>query len=350
MTGTMSVKKVRNGVWDISTRINQTKDGRIRRRVECGSDLEALAILNNIKKQLGKPGKTQAYTVNNVAVKYIPWMRINQPDSYKDKYRMLISQILPYFGAWLPDMITSQAIETYKEKRLANTTRGKIHRQINLELLCLRAMIKWGTDQTPAFCNPLSFKIKPLPYKRQIPHVATRAEINAIIDNATTEFHKSLFCAIYEGGLRSHEARQLRPQDVDVKHRFMRIIGKGNKTRIVPISPRLADLLKDRLKECGKNYIWGNIKSFKTAFNASKRRAGITNKITPHILRHSFASHNLEAGMDLRSLQELLGHADISTTQIYTHTTFKHLQKGIDRTFQSNSVQKRGKGLQAGNL
>jgi site-specific recombinase XerD len=71
--------------------------------------------------------------------------------------------------------------------------------------------------------------------------------------------------------------------------------GKGDKTRIVPISERLAGLLAERLKECGRDFIWGNIKSFKTAFNATKRRAGIERKITPHILRHSFASHLLES-------------------------------------------------------
>ena len=345
MTGTMSVKRVRDGVWDISTRINQSKDGRIRRRIECGSDLEALAILNNIKKQLGKPGKTQAYTVNNVAEKYITWMRLNQPDSYKDKYRMLIAQVLPYFGAWLPDMITSQAIETYKDKRLANTKRGKIHRQINLELLCLQAMVKWGTDQTPALCNPLPFKIKPLPYKRQIPHTATREEADAIINNAKDLFHKSLFCALYEGGLRSAEAKALRAEDVNITHRYMRILGKGNKTRIVPMPPRLTKLIKQRLKECDQ-YVWGNIGSFKTSFNNAKKRAKIKSKITPHILRHSFASHNLEAGTDLRSVQIMLGHANISTTQIYTHTTFKYLQKQSDKAFPEKIVAREKKRKQ----
>ncbi len=334
MAQSMSVKKVRDGVFDISTRINQGKHGRIRRRVQCSSNLEALTILNNIKKQLGKESKTQAYTINGVAEKYIPWVRQNQSaKTCQDKCRILFAHILPYFGAWLPDMITSPMVDKYKEYRLKNTKRGKIHRQINLELLYLQAMVKWGTVQTPALCNPLSFKIKPLPYKRQIPYVATKKDINDIIKNASSLFHKSLFCAIYEGGLRSQEARQLRPEDINLKYRFMRIMGKGNKTRIVPISKRLAKLLRLRLKECGKDYIWDNIKSFKTAFNASKRRAKITTHITPHILRHSFASHHLEAGTDLRSVQVMLGHADISTTQIYTHTTFNHLKEQTDRAF-----------------
>ena len=129
---------------------------------------------------------------------------------------------------------------------------------------------------------------------------------------------------------------------------YVRIRGKGNKTRIVPLSNRLKELLQARIKECKTEYIWDNIKSFKTAFNNAKRRAGITSRITPHTLRHSFASHSLESATDLRSIQEMLGHEDISTTQIYTHTTFQMHKKFIEWVFdnlvqnQSKKSQKRG--------
>lgn len=328
----MSVKKVRDGVYDIYIRLDQTNEGRIRRRVNCASELDALALETQIRNDLDRPARIQAYTVNAIAKLYIPWMRNHQSDkTYQDKHRMLLSQVLPFFGAFLPDRITTKIIDQYKEKRLSVK---RIHRQVNLELLCLQSLIKWGTEQNPALCNPIPFRIKPLPYKRQIPHVSTNDEINAIIENASDLFHKSLFVAIYEAGLRSNEARSLRPTDINLGQRFIRVRGKGDKTRIVPISPRLAELLSERLKECGDEYVWENIKSFKTAFNASKRRAGITNKITPHVFRHSFASHLLEHGADLRSIQDMLGHEDISTTQIYTHTTFKVNKEFIEGTFR----------------
>lgn len=142
--------------------------------------------------------------------------------------------------------------------------------------------------------------------------------------------------------MRSDEARRLRPSDINIQHGFVRVHGKGNKSRIVPLSKRLTGLLAERLKECGNEFVWGNIKSFKTAFNNSKRRAGITGKITAHVFRHSFASHNLEAGTDLRSLQEMMGHEDISTTQIYTQTTFSMHKEQIERAFY-NSGQNQAK-------
>jgi site-specific recombinase XerD len=328
----MSVKKVRDGVYDIYIRIDQSSSGRIRRRVKCGSELDALKIETAIKAELGVQVKSgQAYTVSMIAELYIPWMRINQrPKTTREKQRMLMSNILPFFGAFLPDRISSQIIDKYKELRLDKSKRGKINRQINLELLCLQAMIKWGTEQTPALCNPMLFSPRPLPYKRQIPHVASQEEINAIIDHASDLFHKSLFLAIYEAGLRSDEARTLRPTDVDLGQQCIWVRGKGDKDRIVPMTDRLTALLAQQLTKCG-DYIWGNIKSFRTAFSGAKRRAGITTNITPHGFRHAFATHNLEAGTDLRSLQSLLGHQDIATTQIYTHTNLKHLRKSIRR-------------------
>jgi integrase/recombinase XerD len=353
----MTVKPVKKngqivpGVFDIYIRFGPDDKDRIRQRVKCATELDASAIEASIRVQMGlQETQVSPYTVNAIAKKYNAWM-INHIAGKNDKPRMLNNYVLPFFGPWLPDGITSALVNSYKEKRLAMAlnkavvmarkkglpipTKKPIHREINLELQALQTMINWGVNQEPALCNPMKFQIDPLPYKRQTPLVATRDEINAIIDNASDLFHKSLFSAIYEAGLRSEEARSLRPQDVNIEHEVMRIHGKGNKTRIVPLSSkgRLIGFLVEQLKECGKDYVWGNIGSFKTAFNGAKRRAGITKKITPHVFRHSFASHLLEDGADLRSIQEMMGHEDIATTQIYTHTTFKKNKKLIEQTF-----------------
>lgn len=358
--------KVVPGLFDIYIRVSQEKKGRVRRRVECATEIDAQAIENSIRSQLGLGAKKPSpNTINTVSKKYRDWMK-NNIAGKNDKPRMLINCIEPFFGHLLPDALTTDLIQSYKEKRQAQSlnkaiirARKKglpipkarpIPRAINLELQALSTTIDWGAAQKPALCNPLSFEIKPLPYKRQIPAVATKEEIYAIIDNAPDLFHKSLFCALYEAGLRSDEAKRMKPDCIaiweekvrkkgnttKVKFGLLRVHGKGNKTRVVPLSPKgkLIALLEERLKECGPDYIWDNIGSFKTSFNNSKRRAGIKKKITPHTFRHSFASHLLELETsDLRSIQEMMGHEDISTTQIYTHTTFKKNAKLIEQAF-----------------
>lgn len=154
------------------------------------------------------------------------------------------------------------------------------------------------------------------------------------IQATTDQFHKSLFLALYHAGLRSQEARALRWEDVNFDDNYLRVTGKGNKERIIPMSARLSAELKRHQDGAGQGtYVWGNITTFQTAFDGAKRRAGISKRITPHTLRHSFASHNLEAGTDLRSIQGMLGHESISTTEIYTHVTFRHNSKQIKKVF-----------------
>jgi site-specific recombinase XerD len=319
--------KGKEGFYDIDIALGE-RGKRLRKRINASSDLEALSFETKLRRELGKED-VSAHTVSFVAEKYIPWMEQNQSaKTVLEKKRMLYASLLPYFGAFMPDRITPQIIEAYKTKRLE--CGRKIHRQINLELLCLSAMLKWGFAQ--GICNEVERKLNPLPYKRKVPHVPTPAEIEKIIDNASDLFHKSLFLSLYHAGLRASEAKSLKWSDINFDAGYMGVNGKGDKNRIVPLSSRLSDLLKSYREKSSDAYVWGNIGSFKTAFNASVRRAGLSG-ITPHHLRHAFASHGLEGGTDLKSVQDMLGHASISTTQIYLHTTFKKHQEQVKKVF-----------------
>ncbi len=283
-----------------------------------------------MRRELGKEART-LFTVKAVSEKYIPWMEFHQrPKTVHDKRRMLFSQILPFFGTMYPDRVNAQTIETYKAKRLQSGR--KIYRQINLELLCLSAMLKWGYEQ--GLCNEPMKKMSPLPYSCKLPEIPTPEEIERIVQHAGDQFHKSLFIALYHAGLRSDEARTLKWADIDFTGGCLRVIdGKGGKQRIVPLSSRLAESLQEHRKTSMSIFVWDNIKSFKTAWKGAKRRAGITTRMTPHSLRHAFASHNLEHGTDLKSLQDMLGHEDIQTTQIYLHTTFRKHQEQVKKVF-----------------
>lgn len=145
---------------------------------------------------------------------------------------------------------------------------------------------------------------------------------------------------VYSSGLRVSELISLKLEDLNLEAGFLRVIGKGSKERIVPICMRTLKLLKNYidnerkaiLKKKNSQYLFVTNRGkpmTRQRFWQSIKEAGksLGLKITPHMLRHSFATHMLEGGADLRSLQKLLGHSDISTTQIYTKVTSERLKQ-----------------------
>ncbi|MCD6579275.1 tyrosine recombinase XerD [bacterium] len=143
---------------------------------------------------------------------------------------------------------------------------------------------------------------------------------------------------LYSSGLRVSELIDLKNQNVLFDIEFLRVVGKGNKERLVPTSSDALKLLKKfnelainirkvnnlilnrRGLNISRQYIWQMLRKY-------AKKAGIAKKVYPHIFRHSFATHLIENGADLRSVQEMLGHADISTTQIYTHISREYIKE-----------------------
>jgi len=161
--------------------------------------------------------------------------------------------------------------------------------------------------------------------------------ILAIRDRAIMEL-------FYSSGLRLSELSNLNIDSIDLEERTLRAIGKGNKTRILPVGRKAIDALNlwlTKRVELAKieepalfvSQRGGRIsgRSIQQRINHWRKKQGLEQHIHPHKLRHSFASHILESSGDLRAVQELLGHADISTTQIYTHLDFQHLAKVYDK-------------------
>jgi len=151
----------------------------------------------------------------------------------------------------------------------------------------------------------------------------------------------------YSSGLRLSEICQAKFETLDLEDNFLRVTGKGNKTRLVPVGGRAKEALQSYLtserpslvKPKTSSHIFLSIRGgplspdrVRQIVKERAKRAGIDQNIYPHLLRHSFATHLLENGADLRVIQELLGHADISTTQIYTHVDQKRL-KAVHKNF-----------------
>jgi integrase/recombinase XerD len=185
--------------------------------------------------------------------------------------------------------------------------------------------------------------------EKHLPQVLTLEEIDAMvaqIDMSKPEGHrnKAIIEMLYGSGLRVSELTELRLSNIYRTEGYMRIIGKGNKQRLVPISPeadkQLAYWLDDRSKlDIKPEYTdiaflnhYGRQLTRAMIFTIVKRlaqAAGIRKTISPHTLRHSFATHLLQNGADLRIIQQLLGHESIVTTEIYTHINIQDLREAI---------------------
>ncbi len=196
--------------------------------------------------------------------------------------------------------------------------------------------------------NPLTTITNPKTVKK-LPKILSEEEIEKLLDiNLKTDFdyrNKAMLELMYSSGLRVSELINLNVNDIDLSNASVRIFGKGSKERIIPLNDYAIDALNNYIlnhrrslfKHGESNYLFlnnhGNKMTRQGFFKILEKIAkekGIKSELSPHTLRHSFATHLLKHGADLRSIQELLGHSDISTTQIYTHITSERLQKNYE--------------------
>lgn len=170
--------------------------------------------------------------------------------------------------------------------------------------------------------------------EKRLPNVLTKKEVEQLIESADNRKSRLIISLLYSSGLRVSELVNLKNEDINTEEKIGWVrLGKGRKDRVFILSEKIVPQINE-FKE--------NHADFKLLFsrndplttrniqkivkNASKK-AGFSKKITPHTLRHSFATHLLESGTDIRFIQELLGHANLSTTQIYTHVSTEELKK-----------------------
>src|SRR5207302_4447639 len=182
-----------------------------------------------------------------------------------------------------------------------------------------------------------------LPYpkdRRRLPTVLSQEEVGRLINAAGTLFRRTLLMTLYGTGMRRSELAHLKVSDIDSQRMIIRVVaGKGGKDRDLPLSPTLLETLREYWRwRKPKLYMFPTRTlghrldqpiSDKTVWIAcceAARRAGINKRVTPHTLRHSWATHLLEAGTDLRTIQVLLGHGDLETTAQYLHLSRRHLQ------------------------
>ncbi len=226
--------------------------------------------------------------------------------------------------------------------------RGLAPRSIQRRLSAVRSFFRYLAREKLVKQNPAAGVSAPkagkrLPGTLDVDQMARLLEIPG--DEPLTVRDRAMLELLYSSGLRLAELVGLNTEDLDRDDATVRVTGKGAKTRIVPVGRRALTALAAWLKERGSLARDDERALFVSRRGARlgprsvqdrivhwARRQGIDRHVHPHLFRHSFASHLLESSGDLRGVQELLGHADVSTTQIYTHLDFQHLAQIYDQT------------------
>lgn len=245
-------------------------------------------------------------------------------------------------GVQVPEQLSAAQLRDFiyflKDLGLAPTT---IRRQIS----AIRTYFKFLVGEGIAARDP-SERIESPKRWRTLPAVLSVAEIDKLLGAPNTDAplairDRALLEFAYATGVRVSELVGVKLQDISFQDRVVRVFGKGSKERLVPFGKTAMGVISmyaretrptlDRGKSRGVLFLnargtplsrvgaWGIIK-------ANARRAGLAKRVTPHTLRHTFATHLLEGGADLRAVQEMLGHADLSTTQLYTHVDRDYLR------------------------
>lgn len=265
----------------------------------------------------------------------------------RDAYSRDLEKFRAEFGR--PDSRTLRDVSEHDVRRFI----ARLHRQglgarsIQRVLSAVRSLYRYLVREGIADHNPAS-AVKAPKAPKKLPKTLDTDAVTRLLDfEADTPLairDKSIMELFYSSGLRLSELATLRWDQVDIASGLVTVTGKGGKTRIVPLGGQAAKALGKWQRVRG-NFAGfdepcifvsqrGNPISTRTIQSRIRhwaRKQGLPQQVYPHLLRHSFASHLLESSGDLRAVQELLGHADISTTQVYTHLDFQHLSSVYDK-------------------
>jgi integrase/recombinase XerD len=260
-------------------------------------------------------------------------VRRNYADTTRDCYIKTIEEFSKYFNC-PPDKLGLEHIRIFQahlftDNKLSPNT-------VNQRLAAMRFFFvktlhrPWNTAETPYPKRVIS-----------LPRILSPEEVALLIESAILPFHVVILMTLYATGARRSELAQMRVSDIDSHRMVIRIRGKGLKDREVMLSKVLLDVLREHWKRYrpkewlfpgGKWHTSLNPITSKVAWQAclqAAKRCGLEKKVHPHILRHSFATHLLDAGTDLRTIQLLLGHSSLEQTARYLHVSKRHLSAAV---------------------
>lgn len=269
---------------------------------------------------------------------YLEYLEVEKglSENTLEAYRRDLTDFLEFCGADIREIQRSHLngyIRNLREKEYSSTS-------VMRKIASLRGFFKWLCASEICRTNPTLTLEQPKVPKR-LPKVMTIHEIEAILNDNLNKIERVIVELLYGCGLRVSELVNLNINDFDLKAKYLQTTGKGSKDRIVPLGSKAITAIKNYLPERDYTIKKHRIDTKKLLVNEQGRvltRQDVYNfirgqgekihkHISPHTLRHSFATHLLENGADLRIVQELLGHSDVATTQLYTHISKKRLKE-----------------------
>lgn len=293
-------------------------------------------------KKSGKKSIVNFVMSLDILSQYLDYLEIEKGLSLNtvDAYRRDLTDFIEFCsvkGAGVLQKIERTHLNSYilmlHEKKYTATS-------VMRKIASLRGFFKWLCANDIIEKNP-SLTLEQPKIPRKLPKVMTVEEINTILSQNLSKMEMVILELLYGCGLRVSELSNLKVNDADLSAKYLQCTGKGSKERIVPLGSKAIKAIKKYLPERefllqkyrktskvllisdeGKEVTRQDIYTF-----IKKQGEKIHKTISPHTLRHSFATHLLENGADLRVVQELLGHSDVSTTQLYTHISKKRLKE-----------------------
>ncbi len=282
-------------------------------------------FIEQFLKFLDVEKNSSPHTIKNYRSDLVEFFKFNGKNSLKDINYLEIRKFLAYL----------------KEKEFLKTT-------VSRKLACLKSFFKYLTREQLLPSNPAS-GIQTPKRERRLPSFLETKEIENLLgaakgDRWEAKRDLAILETLYSSGIRVGELVGLNEEDVDLLSNLVKVRGKGKKERIVPIGSCAVNAVKAYLDSAPVDFekkstpLFLNRRKTRLTDRSVRRivikcahRAALKKGISPHTLRHSFATHLLDRGADLRSVQELLGHAHLSTTQIYTHVSSKRLREAYDQ-------------------
>ena len=241
------------------------------------------------------------------------------------------------------DNLRSRDLNLFLLSLYNKNSKSTVSRKLTTLRSFFKFLVKKGVlDNNPAKLIPLPKKEKTLPVFLSVDEVFKLLQ-SSQEGGVLFKRDRAILELLYSSGLRVSELSNIKILDIDKSQKVVKVIGKGSKERMVPFGSKadqaITEYLKSRYKLNPKDdYLFLNNRGTRLSTRSIERTvkkygflSGITKNISPHSLRHTFATHLLGSGADLRSIQELLGHSSLSTTQKYTHTSIEELMKIYDK-------------------